>query len=115
MPKIYGRFYYKQTQNLNLLGEFSNYTTFRNHTESADINHTNDSEMKISPQPFIGEYTATYQTDNEAYLLKLSISYKSNSNNSIFTLKWTDKSNKTVFEGEGFLVDNLLVGDYSGN
>ena len=104
MTKIKGSFYFKQTKNNNLIGEFTNNSLNRNHTESADI--TTNYEA-----PFIGTFISTYHADNTSFLLSLIISYKPNSNNKIYDLKWL-KGNNNEFEGQGFLVDDILIGDY---
>lgn len=98
MSKIIGRFYFKQTTNGNLLGEFSNNGTKRNYTESADL-------LSKKEIDFVGEYNTTWYED-EACSAKLVIKLK---HENIFTLKWSGKSN---FDGEGMLCDNILIGNY---
>jgi hypothetical protein len=104
MNKEVGRFYFKQTVNKNLIGEFSNSGTKQNFTESADV--------ITGGEPFIGEYLSTYQEDSVAYLTKLKIDYKDETANRIYSLSWVDINGKFAFKGEGFLVDNILIGDY---
>lgn len=53
---ILGRFYFKQTQNGNLLGEFSNQRSDFNHSESADFLNArneryNTSKTSFQPNP----------------------------------------------------------------
>lgn len=100
---ILGRFYFKQTLNGNLLGEFSNYMINQNTTESADL-------ISEFDQMFIGNYRATW-FGHMAESLDLEIRFKSNENNRIYSLIWS-KNQEIIFIGEGFLVDNILIGDY---
>lgn len=103
---VLGRFYFKQTLNGNLLGEFSNTEMNQNRTESADLT----TELG---EPFIGIYSSTWLEQNEQYL-DLEIQYKINSNNRIYNLIWSNNG-ATTFLGEGFVVDNILIGDYRDN
>lgn len=105
MGNVIGRFYFKQTNNRNLLGEYSNNGSIHNASESSDFLKS-DSEDK-----FIGEFKTTW-FENGANLLTLEIIYKVGSNNKLYTLQWKDKSGTTRFYGEGFLVDDILIGDY---
>jgi len=99
-----GRFYFKRTQNGNLIGEFSNNFSSSNSTESADaITRTTD---------FIGNYETTWGERASAVFGNLSITYKPGSGDSIYILEWTDEENNKMFIGEGFVVDNMLIGDY---
>lgn len=100
---VLGRFYFKQSINGNLLGEYSNAEMNRNRTESADI-------VSVFSHPFIGNYSSTL-FEQSAQSLNLEIQFKLNSNNRIYTLTWTN-SQAIIFRGEGFLVDNVLIGDY---
>ena len=103
---LIGRFYYKQTKNGNLLGEFSNNFTDENITECANIKSTFEKKNK-----FIGSY-ATAWLENSAKSLILKIEYKTQ-NKEIFKLTWTNpKNNEIIFYGEGFIVDKILIGDY---
>ena len=95
--KAKGRFYYKQTTNGNLLGEFSNNKSDRNYTESANI-------LSGFLSEYIGNYTATWN-EIEPTSLDLSIIIKP-STNGIFTLVWS-QNGKSVFSGEAFIVDNI--------
>ena len=99
---VIGRFYYKQTRNGNLIGEFSNNKSERNYTESANI-------LSGFFAEFIGNYTATWN-ENAPTSLDLIITNKP-STNGIFTLTWSENG-KAIFKGEGFIVDNILIGDY---
>ena len=68
---ITGRFYFKQTDSGNLLGEFSNNSMSVNSTESADI-------VKNEANAFIGDYKSSWIEDGEAELLNLKIELKIN-------------------------------------
>lgn len=100
-----GRFYFKRTVNGNLLGEFSNNKAKNNCTESADIISKSEG--------FIGTYLSTWQEDKVACLADLTTSYKVGFND-ISSLVWMEKG-KMIFEGEGFLSDDMLIGNYWGN
>ncbi|HEX8562713.1 MAG TPA: hypothetical protein VF676_07015 [Flavobacterium sp.] len=100
---VLGRFYFKQTANGNLLGEFSNTGMGLNKTESADI----ISRFNI---PFIGTYRSTW-FQQTAQSLNLEIQFKIDSNDRIYSLTWTNNNN-VAFLAEGFIVDDILIGDY---
>lgn len=101
---IKGRFYYKQTLNGNLIGEFSNNKTDENLTESGIIRTS-------FTEPFIGNYDVCWYENGPQYL-KLEIIYRTN-NHEIYKLTWRKpKTNEPAFEGEGFIVDNILIGNY---
>ena len=106
---VYGRFYFKKTTNGNLIGEFSNHGMFENTTESADL-----VEFKESCG-FVGEYLTTWRDKKSPILMNLTISHKTGSNGRIFDLEWTEENDKkaTRFKGQGFLCDNILIGDYT--
>lgn len=101
---LIGRFYFKRTQNGNLIGEFSNNHSLRNSTESADLTDRVDG--------FVGQYNTTWQENRKPIFAKLSITYKVDSGNSIYQLKWTDDKGIPIYIGEGFLFDGVLIGDY---
>ncbi len=102
---LIGRFYFKRTKNGNLIGEFSNLNSLKNSTESADA-------IEVEDNSFIGEYHSTWQENGKAHDAKLTIEYKENTHNSIYVLKWFAKGQDIKFQGEGFLVDDILIGDY---
>ena len=118
MSTILGRFYFKLTDNKNLIGEFSNdhKTCKRNYTESADLTHREQNDGK-----FIGEYFSTWREQNggklhESVLAKLKIEQKPGCEN-IFDLKWWRIVNeqpeaKPFFCGEGMLCEGMLIGNY---
>src|SRR5574343_1715476 len=104
-----GRFYFRRTNCGNLLGEFSNNLSRNNlpqrviQTESADaINPTTD---------FIGTYTTTWTEVKNAINAILTISFKPETNEQIFTLIWTE-NNVPIFWGEGMRCGDLLIGAY---
>ena len=107
MPtNLIGRFYFKQTSNGNLIGEFSNNLSVKASTESSDL-------IPINPAnpPFIGFYHSTWQEDGKtASFAVLTISQKTASGG-LFRLIWTN-NNVVIFRGEGMLCDNILTGDY---
>jgi len=102
MSKIIGRFFFKQTTNGNLIGEFSNNSSTKNSTESSDL---------LTPKnTFVGEYNSTWQDNGTAFFAKLFIEHKANSTE-IYSLEWK-RDNKIIFWGEGFICDGILIGDY---
>lgn len=100
---ILGRFYFKQTVNGNLLGEFSNDESPRNVCECSNI-------VSGLDEPFIGQYRSTW-FERTAQSLTLEIGFKEDTNNTIYTLQWRN-NRRIIFHGEGFLVDDILIGDY---
>src|SRR6266496_3286170 len=107
MPdKIIGRFYFKQTSNSNLIGEFSNDHSDRILTESADLR--DDSRKSRNGSSYIGDYYSTWQEDGKPILADLTITAKPEGTNSnLFSLTWR-RHGKPVFEGEAMLCDNIL-------
>ncbi len=104
MKKNIGSFYFKQTENGNLLGEFSNNSMDNNTTESADI-------IKIEDAVFIGNYKSSWIENENAELLNLNIKLETNSK--IYKLTWyKNVIDKPTFFGKGFIVDKILVGNY---
>lgn len=103
---IYGRFYFKKTNNGNLIGEYSNYGMNENLTESADL-----IKPENSRDHFEGEYVTTWREDDLAILADLIIEQKPESRGQIFDLQWLSE-NKVLYTGQGFLCDDILIGDY---
>jgi len=101
-----GRFYFKQTSNGNLIGEFSNEDTNRSYTESADIIDPN----KSIEGDYVGVYDSTWNED-EACHATLEIKQK---HKGIYSLTWVCDGNfeGTNSQGEGMLCDDILVGNY---
>ncbi|MEI8204950.1 MAG: hypothetical protein WCH34_18155 [Bacteroidota bacterium] len=108
MSNLKGRFYFKRTSNGNLLGEFSNNQSGIC-TESADRVSVEEAENTIT---FIGDYYASWQENKKVSLFaNLNISYKKGFSNQIYTLMWK-RDNVIIFEGEGMLCDDILIGNY---
>ncbi len=103
---LIGRFYFKQTKNGNLFGEFSNNLTNKNFTECANIISNFDKKVR-----FIGNYKTVW-FDEKYESLNLNIEYKTE-NKEILKLTWINPvSKQSIFNGEGFIVDKILIGDY---
>jgi len=107
MAKLIGRYYFKQTSNGNLIGEFSCNLFHKIYTESADFK-----EGKRSKVPFIGSYFSTWEDEGNSIMADLDIDYKYKQKITIYKLTWKLKGNLT-YVGEGMLCDNILIGDYS--
>jgi hypothetical protein len=101
MPPINGRFYFKQTTNENLIGEFSNHQSSDIYTESADLIG--------SANGYMGEYYSTWRENVNPRFANLTI--KPGRTNKLFTLEWKQNGILT-FIGEGMLCDKILIGDY---
>ena len=93
-----GSFYFKQTITGNLIGEFINNDSFDVHVESAK--RVNDQQL------FEGTYDSTW-FDETLHLATLTISRVGNK----FNLEWND-SKSIHYEGQGFIVDSMLIGYY---
>lgn len=102
---ISGRFYFRQTQNGNLIGEYSNQNSTRNVSESA--NQTVDSDF-----PFVGTYNSTWFEDNPraAESMTLVISLIPGTRD-IYRLIWSN-GKQDAFFGEAFIAEDLLIGNY---
>lgn len=102
---ILGRFYFKQTNYRNLIGEFSNNESKINLSESANI-------LEFYGEQFIGKYRTTW-FEFSVNTLILEITFKESTNNNIYSLTWrNEENNNIIFWGEAFIVDNILIGDY---
>ena len=100
---IIGRFYFKRTANGNLIGEYSHDTSINNSTESVDLIKSIDG--------FVGNYESSWIELSSSVKSTLTIKHRAGTNKRIFSLVWKIK-NKPVFWGEGFLCDDILIGDY---
>jgi hypothetical protein len=100
---IIGQFYLKKTDNGNIIGEFSNNLSDGVYSMSGDLLN--------GESGFTGAYRVTWREKNEAIFSYLEISYLYE-NNKLFKLIWKDNKKKDIFEGEGMLSDNLLIGNY---
>jgi hypothetical protein len=112
---LIGRFFFKLTDNKNLIGESSNSGDRRIYAESADRipDGTDDGS-------FSGKYNHTfchyYENGKvEGVVAKLTIWRKPDCQN-IFSLKIEVQNNmppaERTFWGEGMLCDGMLIGDY---
>ena len=100
MQRVIGRFYFRIEGTENLIGHFSNNLQVTNFVESA---------LRIDGTRFEGHFNSTWTDDLGTFQAVLTIQKKTGSND-IYTLNW---SNETMqFWGEGFIVDDLLIGDY---
>jgi hypothetical protein len=100
--KLLGRFYFKQTSNGNLIGEFSNNLSAEISTESCDL--------KGASSGYVGQYKSTWQENRKPLFANLVIA-PNTANSRLFSLIWR-RGGKPIFEGAGMLCDDILVGDY---
>lgn len=103
MVKIIGRFYFKMTKNGNLIGEYSNSGMSTIDSESANA--------KTNQHGFIGKYESVWSEDDKSFLTLIEIEHRDETNQKLYSLKWK-KNKKTIFWGEGMIVDDMLIGDY---
>ena len=115
---LIGRFYFKQTINGNLIGEFSNYESDEKQkisTESCDLREMESRDLrKSSKDNYVGMYLSTWQEGGTPHFADLTITTKPR-NDRLFSLEWRDKRGTLIFEGEGMLCDDILIGDYHSN
>ena len=100
---IIGNFYFQQTENGNLLGEYTNTSIKKIYTEFA-IPITN---FEI---PFIGKFNSTWFEEDNLLIISSILEIEKISNFK-YDLKWKN-DNKIIFIGEGFVKDNMLIGFY---
>jgi hypothetical protein len=105
MTKTIGRFYFKQTSNGNLLGEWSNYGS-EPATESADLQGNFNPTIQ-----FEGIYHSTWQENGIGVFSELTITRVEKSKK--FDLYWKHKDKSDYFKGQAMLCDKILIGDYS--
>jgi hypothetical protein len=86
MIDFIGNFYFKQTGNGNLIGEFTNDKMDYILTESCDIK----SDDKIITDKFIGKYHSTWQENSKPFYANLNIIYKNETGNKKYILEWKD-------------------------
>ena len=103
---LIGRFWFKKTQNGNLIGEFSNSSSDEISSESAD------NQLINSSKDFQGKYKSTWQEKGEHLISDLIIMLKQNTITNIYSLEWRDLDGDIIYIGEGIIVDNILIGDY---
>jgi len=112
--QLLGRFFFKKTDNGNLIGEFSNNLDAIIHTESADlIKGCEEKDNECVYCHYHGTYNSTWQEGGEPHFKELKISKNTGKfgSNKLFSLEWSDK-NVPVYVGEGMLCDGILIGDY---
>jgi hypothetical protein len=100
---IIGQFYLTETDNGNIVGEFSN--------NLSDGVYSISGDFMEGEGGFIGTYRVTWREKNEGIFTYLEISYLYD-NNKLFKLIWKDQKKKEIFEGEGMLCNDLLIGNY---
>lgn len=106
MAKLIGRFYFKKTSNGNLIGEFSSNMDSKIYTESAD------KKRKSNSSSFLGKYLSTWLNYNDPIIADLDISYKYIRKSTVYKLKWKIIGDNIIYQGEGMLCDDILIGDY---
>jgi len=99
---LIGRFYFKKTENGNLIGEYSHNTSKSITTECAIPLGATDG--------FLGCYNSIWLNKESSTFSKLSIKVSSRSCK-ILELKWEYDETEN-FWGEGFIIDGMLIGDY---
>ena len=107
--KLEGRFFFKETDNGNLIGEYSNNYGIEISTESSDLIAGCDNDS------FLGTYHSTWLEDEGPEFAELTISKIKRTK--LFTLEWCkindDKSHKIlIFVGGAMLCDGILIGNY---
>ena len=99
MSNITGSFYFKRTKFGNLIGELINYASDNVITETANL-------ISDIGDDYSGDYQATW-IDISNHLAELKITKISNK----YKLEWSEPNNLSYL-GEGFLVDDTLIGSY---
>lgn len=101
---IQGNFYFKLTERGNLIGEFTN-----NGMEKRwDIESANyHSGTKGN---FVCIYISTWLEEEKAFTSKLTIT-NDEEKKGFYKLDWI-RNGKKIFCGDGFVIDNILYGDY---
>ncbi len=103
MGVVKGWFYLKKTATGNLIGEFSNNSLNHVVTECCNL-------VSCHQDSFIGTYHSVWSENSLSDRFNLTIELKSNSS-SIYELIW-QKGTSIVYQGEGFIVDGILIGRY---
>jgi len=83
---LFGRFYFKQTSNGNLTGEFSNSTSNQISTESCDYLPQKNPDIGKRANDYIGNYDSTWQENGAPHFAKLEIT-KNKINDRLFIFK----------------------------
>ena len=105
--KVKGKIAYRRTSSGNLIGEFAQDGTAKVYGSAANrINLGNSDTDKLAPDRFAGTYRETWieEGKTQATTSDLTITYLPNGQ--AYELVW-DK-----FKGKGYLVGDLLVGNY---
>lgn len=103
---IQGNFYFKLTENGNLIGEFINNGTKEFNVECAN----KDGNENIN---FVGKFISTWLEKENVFTSKLTIT-NDEDKKGYYKLVWISNGKKT-FYGNGFVTDNILYGDYSSS
>jgi len=101
MAKVKGTFYFKSTVNGNLLGEFTNNNSKEIMTESATLDNDLESELI-----FVGNYRSVWF---DIVLKEMNLEIREEGIK--YYLSWSENGIE-IYKGEGFLVDEILVGHY---
>jgi hypothetical protein len=110
--QLHGRFFFKKTDNGNLIGEFSNNLDPRIYSESADlIKGCEEKDKGCVYCRYHGTYSSTWQENGSPFFADLTIS-KNTRNDKLFSLKWIVKNGSKDYTAEGMLCDGILIGDY---
>ena len=109
MKKVIGRFYFKLSENGNLLGEYSNEGSTECDVEAAKRIPAVTSEA-TPVNLFEGEYTSTWTEGKEVVSATLKITRRSNAVG-IFSVIWC-KGGRDLFTGGAMMVDRILIGNY---
>ena len=112
--QLIGNFYYQRTEYRNLIGEFTNNKTEIVISESADFISIIESENPDSGigNQFLGQYNSSWRQGNDVFRLTLKITRRHDSK---FSLTWRNENGVTEYEGEGFMVGEMLIGYYIQN
>ena len=100
--KIVGVFYFKRTENGNLIGESKNDGTVRWNVESAN-------RLTDSNDLFAGDFLTVWLEDQKPYAGNLKIKKIGEH----YKLLWHCKSQSSVFWGTGKIKNDILTGNYS--
>lgn len=107
---LIGRFYFRQTANGNLLGEYSHRTS-----KSRSV-YAEAATRTAGVKGWIGEYRTVWREEPNftpsSALLKIS---HAEGSASLFQVRWFDERNpgRLLFEGEAMECEGNLVGDYT--
>lgn len=103
---IIGTFYFKKTTNGNLVGEYTNNKTNYLSVECAQITSSEKKNL------FEGTYRTTWIEGEKPESATLKISLQ-NISVQKYDLTWKSNSDITLFKGQGFIMDEILLGTYT--